>query len=206
MSNLVSSIDPNAFYVPPAPKAPAGLNMATFLHLLTVQMASQNPLEPMKDSDLFAQISQLGQVQGMQNLQTQGDFTKAQSLIGKVVDAVNSNASSSGNQIITGTVSGVSVAADGSIKLNVTQADGTNSSVGLNAIQNVFNPTNTNNDPIPANYTYLIGKQVAGLNGSTKVEGKATGIEVSKGVIMVDVLTNAGVKLQVPVGGITTIT
>ena len=205
MPSLVSTIDPKAYYVPPAPKAPAGLNMATFLHLLTVQMASQNPLEPMKDSELFAQISQLGQVQGMQNLQTQGDFTKAQSLIGKVVDAVYQGSGGSGNQVITGTVSGVSVAADGTVKLNVTQADGTNSSVGLNAIQNVF-ASDAGPKPLPVDYTYLIGKTVGGLNGTTKVEGKATGVEVSNGVIMVDVLTSAGVKLQLPVGGITSIT
>ena len=205
MPSLVSTIDPKAYYVPPAPKAPAGLNMATFLHLLTVQMASQNPLEPMKDSELFAQISQLGQVQGMQNLQTQGDFTKAQSLIGKVVDAVYQGSGGSGNQVITGTVSGVSVASDGTVKLNVTQADGTNSSVGLNAIQNVYASDN-GPKPLPVDYTYLIGKTVGGLNGTTKVQGKATGVEVSNGVIMVDVLTSAGVKLQLPVGGITSIT
>lgn len=206
MSNsLISGVDKNAFYVPPAPKAKAGLDMATFLHLLTVQMASQNPLEPMKDSELYAQISQLGQVQGMQNLQTQGDFTRAQSLIGKQVDAVNQNASSSGDQIITGTVSGMTVGADGVVKLNITQKDGTNSIVGINAIQNVFESANTGNSPIPADYTYLIGKQVGGKNGTTNVVGQATGIAVTNGVIMVDVLTSAGVKLQLPVGGITSI-
>ncbi len=205
MSSLVSTVDPKAFYVPPAPKAPAGLNMATFLHLLTVQMASQNPLEPMKDSDLFAQISQLGQVQGMQNLQTQGDFTKAQSLIGKVVDAVYQGSGTSGNTVITGTVTGVAVAADGTVKLNVTQPDGTNSSVGLTSIQNVYEG-DTGPKPLPVDYTYLIGKTVGGLNGTTKVAGQATGIEVANGVIVVDVLTSAGVKLQLPVGGITSIT
>ena len=205
MSSLISTVDKNAFFVPPAPKAPAGLNMATFLHLLTVQMASQNPLEPMKDSELYAQISQLGQVQGMQNLQTQGDFTKAQSLIGKQVDAVNANPSSSGDQIITGTVSGMTVGADGVVKLNITQKDGSNSVVGLNAIQNVFSNNNSGSNPIPADYAYLIGKEVGGQNGSTKVAGKATGIAVANGVIMVDVLTSAGVKLQLPVGGITSI-
>ncbi|MEI8281434.1 MAG: flagellar hook capping FlgD N-terminal domain-containing protein [Armatimonadota bacterium] len=179
--------------------------MATFLHLLTVQMASQNPLEPMKDSDLFAQISQLGQVQGMQNLQTQGDFTKAQSLIGKVVDAVYQGSGTSGNSVITGTVTGVAVSPDGTVKLNVTQSDGTNSSVGLTSIQNVYEG-DTGPKPLPVDYTYLIGKTVGGLNGTTKVAGQATGIEVANGVIVVDVLTSAGVKLQLPVGGITSIT
>jgi flagellar hook assembly protein FlgD len=180
--------------------------MATFLHLLTVQMANQNPLEPMKDSDLFGQISQLGQVQGMTNLQAQGDFTKAQSLIGKVVDSVNSSATSKSDAIINGTVSGVTIAADGTPKLNITKADGSNAVVSIASIQNVYEAPSTNAGPIPVDYTYLIGKSVAGLNGTTNVAGQVTGIEANKGVIMVDVLTSAGVKLQLPVGGITSIT
>jgi hypothetical protein len=204
MSNLVSSVDPNAFYVPPAPKAPAGLNMATFLHLLTVQMASQNPLEPMKDSELYAQISQLGQVQGMSNLQTQGDFNKAQSMIGKGVVATNPNALSSSNPVLVGTVSAVNVASDGSLKLSITDEAGKTTSVGLTAIQQVFDAKPAAG-PIPADYAYLIGKDVSGLNGKTTVTGKVSGIEVANGVIMVDVVNSAGVKLQLPVGGITSI-
>lgn len=204
-TSLVSTVDPNAYYVPPAPKAPAGLNMATFLHLLTVQMANQNPLEPMKDSDLFGQISQLGQVQGMQNLQTQGDFNKAQSLIGKMVDSVNSGATSSADALISGEISGVTVATDGTVKLNLLKSDGSSTTIDVNSIQKVYDMPSTDTGPIPANYTYLIGKQVSGKNGTTDVSGQATGIATSNGVIMVDVLTAAGVKLQLPIGQITSI-
>lgn len=203
MSNpLISSVDPNAYYVPPAPKAPKGLNMDTFLRLLTVQLATQNPLEPMKDSDMFAQISQLGQVQGMQNLQNQGDFNKAQSLIGKVVDTVTPSAT--GDKVVTGIVSGVQIAADGTIKLNVTEANGTDASVALSAVQRVYD-SKTGEGPIPADYAYLIGKSVAGKNGTTDIAGQVTGIATANGVIMVDVLNSAGVKLQLPVGQITSI-
>ena len=204
-TSLVSTLDPKAYYVPPAPKAPAGLNMATFLHLLTVQMANQNPLEPMKDSDLFGQISQLGQVQGMQNLQTQGDFNKAQSLIGKMVDAVNPAATSGSNAVISGLVSGVTVATDGTVKLNITDSNGNTSAIDPNALQKVYDIGNTDSNTIPANYTYLIGKQVSGQNGTTTIAGQATGIATSNGIIMVDVLTSSGVKLQLPVGSITSI-
>lgn len=203
MSNFVSSIDPSAYYVPPAPKAPAGLNMATFLRLLTVQMASQNPLEPMKDSDLFGQISQLGQVQGMENLQNQGNFTKAQALIGKSITAVDS--SSIGNPLISGVVDSISIASDGKIKLNVFKENGSMISVGIDSIQQVLDSTNPNPTTIPADYAFLIGKQVSGVNGTTNISGLATGIGVTKGVIMVDVLNSAGVKLQLPVGSVTSI-
>ena len=203
MSNFVSSIDPSAYYVPPAPKAPAGLNMATFLRLLTVQMASQNPLEPMKDSDLFGQISQLGQVQGMENLQNQGNFTKAQALIGKSITAVDS--SSIGNPLRSGVVDSISIASDGKIKLNVFKENGSMISVGIDSIQQVLDSTNPNPTTIPADYAFLIGKQVSGVNGTTNISGLATGIGVTKGVIMVDVLNSAGVKLQLPVGSVTSI-
>lgn len=45
-----------------------GLDMQTFLKLLTVQLSTQNPLEPMNDRDFFAQMAQLGQTQGMEQL------------------------------------------------------------------------------------------------------------------------------------------
>jgi flagellar hook assembly protein FlgD len=205
MSNLVSSVDPNSYYVPPAPKKLPGLDMNTFLHLLTVQMASQNPLEPMKDSDLYAQISQLGQVEGMQNLQAQGDFNKAQSLVGKEVSVVNPNATSKSNQIITGVVSAVMIAGDGSLKLNVVDAHGGSTAVELGAIQEILSSGDSGPTSIPADYAFLIGKQVSGLNGTTTISGQATGIAVVNGVIMVDVLNAAGVKLQLSVGNVTSI-
>ncbi len=205
MSNLVSSVNPNSYYVPPAPKKLPGLDMSTFLHLLTVQMASQNPLEPMKDSDLYAQISQLGQVEGMQNLQSQGDFNKAQSLIGKEVAVVNPNATSKDNQIINGVVAGVMIGGDGAFKLNVIDDKGNATAVGIDSIQQILSSGSSGSSSIPADYAYLIGKNVSGLNGSTTISGQATGIAVVNGVIMVDVLNSAGVKLQLPVGSVTTI-
>lgn len=201
--STVSSVDPNAYYTSPAPKKSEGLNMDTFLRLLTVQLATQNPLEPMKDSDMFSQISQLGQVQGMQNLQQQGDFTKAQSLIGQVVDSVTDSAT--GTQAVTGTVTGVTIDSEKNIKLNITQADGTNSVVSLDSIQNIYGAAKTTEGPIPADYTYLIGKQVSGKNGTTDVSGQVTGLATSNGIIMADVVSSEGVKLQLPVGQITSI-
>ncbi len=44
------------------------LDMATFLNLLVTQLSNQNPLEPMNDSEFYAQIAQLGQVQGINKI------------------------------------------------------------------------------------------------------------------------------------------
>ncbi|MCC6404019.1 MAG: flagellar hook capping protein [Fimbriimonadaceae bacterium] len=79
----------SATYVtgPPPEKRSSELNMATFLRLLTVQLSTQNPLEPMNDRDFFAQLAQLGQVQGMETMQTAMAAQQAATLVGKTVVA-----------------------------------------------------------------------------------------------------------------------
>lgn len=64
------------------------LNMETFLVLLTVQLATQNPLEPMSDRDFFAQMAQLGTVQGMDAMRGSLDASQAANMIGKKVTAI----------------------------------------------------------------------------------------------------------------------
>lgn len=64
------------------------LNMETFLVLLSVQLATQNPLEPMNDRDFFAQMAQLGTVQGMDAMRTSMDAAQAAGMIGKKVSAI----------------------------------------------------------------------------------------------------------------------
>ncbi|MCC7433437.1 MAG: hypothetical protein IT363_02045 [Methanoregulaceae archaeon] len=64
------------------------LDMETFLVLLTVQLATQNPLEPMSDRDFFAQMAQLGTVQGMDAMRGSLDASQAANMIGKKVTAI----------------------------------------------------------------------------------------------------------------------
>lgn len=88
------------------------LNMDTFLRLLTVQLANQNPLEPMNDRDFFAQMAQLGQVEGMDDLKSSISSMQGAALIGKTVSAVRplTDATSGGvNSIVTGTVDRITV-------------------------------------------------------------------------------------------------
>lgn len=61
--------------------------MEAFLQILTTQMANQNPLEPMKDSEYFGQIAQMGTVQGMDALRSSQENVQATSLLGKQVVA-----------------------------------------------------------------------------------------------------------------------
>lgn len=88
-------------------KAKDDLSMEVFLRLLTVQLANQNPLEPMNDRDFFAQMAQLGQVQGLGKLQESIDIAQASGLIGKTVTAVRpftDEGSGGVNSLVTGTV------------------------------------------------------------------------------------------------------
>lgn len=104
----MASIDPvgaSYFGVTKQP-AKSELDMDTFMRLLTVQLSNQNPLEPMNDRDFFAQMAQLGTVQGVDKLKEAMDTTQASSLIGKKVTALRPMTETEGgeNSTVTGTV------------------------------------------------------------------------------------------------------
>lgn len=115
------------------------LDMDTFLRLLTVQLATQNPLEPMNDRDFFAQMAQLGQVQGLDKLQSSMDMSQAASLIGKKVTAVRpmtDQGSNGQNSIVTGTVQRVTVR-DGETVLGLKEANGGIVEVKLGSVREI---------------------------------------------------------------------
>lgn len=101
------------------------LDMQTFLVLLSVQLATQNPLEPMSDRDFFAQMAQLGQVEGMDSLRSSMDAAQASGMIGKKVTAVRPFTQSGGSQdqVVVGTVKKV-LLQDGVYYLGVQEANG----------------------------------------------------------------------------------
>lgn len=59
------------------------LGAEDFLRLLTVQLANQNPLEPMGDTEFIAQMSNFSSLEQMRQLNTTlGQFSSEQRLIG----------------------------------------------------------------------------------------------------------------------------
>lgn len=114
------------------------LDMNAFLKLLTVQLSNQNPLEPMNDRDFFAQMAQLGQVQGMDQLQKSMQVSQAASLMGKTVTAVRpmSESGLDANYLVTGQVVRL-VVQNGERKLTLKEADGGTVDISFNAIQSV---------------------------------------------------------------------
>jgi flagellar basal-body rod modification protein FlgD len=111
------------------------MNMETFLMLLTVQLSNQNPLEPMNDRDFFAQMAQLGQVQGMDNIQGTLDFGQAANLIGKNVTAVRPG-DLSGKATVEGEVTKVAIK-NGEQIISVKEADGGIVEIPMEAIQTI---------------------------------------------------------------------
>lgn len=85
------------------------LNMQMFMQLLTVQLANQNPLEPMNDRDMFAQMAQLGQVEGLDKIQSSMEMSQAAGMIGAKVTAVRTLTDNGQNSLVTGIVQKVTV-------------------------------------------------------------------------------------------------
>lgn len=190
----VSSLtDP--YVVPKAKERKSDLDMEAFMRLLTVQLANQNPLEPMNDRDYFAQMAQLGQVQGMDQLNDQSKVQQAQSLMGKTVSAVRPNFVSdpSLSPIVTGVVTKLSIS-NGVYKIGLREANGGIVDVEMDSIQSVIPNEN------PADYASLIGKNVMGVSDSGGVvQGQVQVIENSNGILMAVVKGADGKNLTVPV-------
>ena len=89
------------------------LNQDDFLKLVIAQMTTQDPLNPQKDSDFVAQLTQfttLEQTKGMQTdiaeLRTQQQFLQANATLGRKVSVQDSN-----GVVTTGVVASIKVEA-----------------------------------------------------------------------------------------------
>jgi flagellar basal-body rod modification protein FlgD len=108
--------------------AASGMNADTFMKLFTIQVSNQNPMDPMNTSDFLNQFSQMTQVQtvsemsktmadiksGFTTLTADSGVSKAEGMLGRKVQYVDSNGSLS-----TGTVDALQIQPDASLKLVV---------------------------------------------------------------------------------------
>lgn len=95
-----------------------------FLKLLTVQLSNQDPFEPMSDTEFISQMANFSSLEQMNTLSSnfssfsaRQEQLSSQAFLGKV--ATINDGSEEG---VSGTVSSVSIDADGSIKVTI---DGT---------------------------------------------------------------------------------
>lgn len=121
----VGNITSDQYWGNTAAKSKATLDMNMFLRLLAVQMENQNPLEPMNDRDFFAQMAQLGQVQGMDTINKNLEVSQITGLIGKTVVAVRpmSDTMTGYNEMVEGKITSM-VVKNGQYYLGVTEANG----------------------------------------------------------------------------------
>lgn len=166
----VASIDTKAYFglVPTPPKKE--LDMKAFLRLLVVQLESQNPLEPLSDRDFFAQLAQLGQVQGMEQMQNSLRIASAQALIGKRVTALLPM-TEPGSNGTNGTVTGVAKSLKmqkGEYLLTVEGADGKLWDVKVDHVREVDVAPDSEIEPADdlLRASTLIGKVVTGRDGA----------------------------------------
>lgn len=124
--NPVDPINGFAYYGDKPVKAKSDLDMETFMRLLTVQLANQNPLEPMNDRDFFAQMAQLGQVEGLDKVEASISTLQASGLIGKEVTALRpmtDEGSGGENSLVNGIVTRMTIR-DGKHILGVQEPTG----------------------------------------------------------------------------------
>ena len=91
------------------------LKTEDFIKMMITQLQNQDPLEPAKNQELLAQMSQIGQLQSATTLQEslkgmvlQNQIGAAAGLIGKTVQGLDN-----ADQPVTGLVNSVKVTADG---------------------------------------------------------------------------------------------
>lgn len=134
-----------------ANRTPGGeLGQDEFLEILAVQMANQDPLEPVSDTDFIAQMAQFSALEQMSALNETFASTQAYSLVGKDVAAtLNINGI---NQTIYGKVAGV-VKQSGKDYLQIGDF-----LVSPSAVQAVYNDTAM--DGLISQAASLVGKTV----------------------------------------------
>jgi flagellar basal-body rod modification protein FlgD len=96
------------------------LKTEDFIKMMVTQLQNQDPMEPAKNQELLAQMSQIGQLQSSSSLQDtlktvmlQSQLTNSGAMIGKSIKAMDAN-----GETITGTVNSVKVV-DGSVSLEL---------------------------------------------------------------------------------------
>ncbi len=167
-----------------------------FLQILASQLANQDPLNPMSDTDFIAQMAQFSALEQMQNLNSTFANYQAYSMIGKNVFATITDSDGITKQIY-GQVTGVAVSG-GTAYLEVGSYD-----VPLSGVSAVYNDNAM--DGTISQASGLIGKTIAGKvydsdGNASDVSGTVECVLVKNGLLYAKV----GDK-EVPVANITSI-
>lgn len=113
MATAVSNNSPTTSAAKSTSNPKSQLKVEDFINLMVTQLQNQDPTSPASNSELLQQMSQIGQLQSQQDLQSslkslvlQNNIGSSSSMIGKAV----TGADSSTGESVTGKVEGISVA------------------------------------------------------------------------------------------------
>lgn len=184
MSTTISKATPlNSDYlkVTQDVKQQSELDKDAFINLLVTQMKYQDPLEPVDNSEMLAQLAQFTALEQMMNVATASQKQLANGMIGKYVEYLYKDSETGSSEYRVGKVDYVKVSGDTPV-LGIGDVE-----VNLEAIYQVYDNSN-----IQANTTAfeLLGKTVQGLVVETKadgtkqdviIEGEVLGIQMKDG-------------------------
>lgn len=98
VGNVLSALDTSQT------KTESILGKDEFLKILVTQLKTQDPLNPMSDTDFIAQMAQFSALEQMQNLNSSFSFSQAVGLVGKTVVANVADSITGECYLISGTV------------------------------------------------------------------------------------------------------
>lgn len=215
MEIAVSPTNGHEFFGAAPTQKKSELDMETFLRLLTTQLANQNPLEPMNDRDFFAQMAQLGQVQGLDKLDKSMAVSQATEMIGKTVTALRPQSETSGldDTLVVGVVKGM-IVRNGERFLQVQEANGGMVEVTTENVQSVQDtPLSTNFQKVidAANAANLIGKNLSAPHPTLKnadgtpeiLDAQVQRVSFDKDGIFLTVTDRLGSTVKVPLVTVT---
>ena len=133
--SAIGATNPTPGATPASQLSKDQLSMQQFMQLMVSQLENQDPLDPMSSSDFFAQMAQLGQVQGMDQLNQSSQLQEAQGMLGATVTA-STTAANGGATNVSGTVTSVSLQS-GNYMLSLTDSKGNVTTVNLNNVTSI---------------------------------------------------------------------
>ncbi len=162
-------------------KQQSELDKDAFINLLVTQMKYQDPLEPVDNSEMLAQLAQFTALEQMMNVAQSSQKQLANGMIGKYVEYLYNNTETGTSEYLVGKVDYVKVSGDTPV-IGIGDVE-----VNLEDIYQVYDSSN-----IQTNTTAfeLLGKTIQGVVEETKtdgtkesiiIEGEVLGIEMKNG-------------------------
>jgi len=121
----ISSLSYDSSLAGRKPDSSSSLDKDAFLNLIVTQMQNQNPLEPTSATDFMAQLTQMGTLEGVQNINTTltdlfgsaspDAMARAAQLVGHRIEYLDPDS----GEVLPGLVSSVSKDSSGEVVLDI---------------------------------------------------------------------------------------